>query len=184
MGASSILDSQLQQPTTRVVRFFRRVALNPAKNPLETISACLIIASACYFSLIHLFHFHIPDTSSLMSTSLILDHLGQRWLPRSSFIPQQSTSQAPPPSSTLTTPKKIFLRQFIVDVPKFPVEVPPEGILAKSILTSSLGLHQAILDTRIVLTPTDHADYANTESVSFGFRDLCVKVKVFLYSSF
>lgn len=143
---------------SRVRFFFSKLALNPAKNPLEVISACLIIASSCYFSLIHLFHFHIhTDTTSLISLVLDQTETGQQW-----------TNVSSSPSLTGSPQSKIFLRQFIVDVPKFPVEVPPEGILAKSILTSSLRLHQAILDTRV---------HDENESLhhSYSFKDLCLK---------
>ena len=114
-------------------RFVKVLLKQTSRHPLETIAGCLFIAALCYFSLIHLFHFTEP--SHYLSTQTIL-------LNKNGLVTFDNASSV--------DYDKILLRQFIIDVPKFPTEVPPQGILAKSVLKSAHHLLSAVKSVSIL----------------------------------
>ncbi|KAJ3227012.1 3-hydroxy-3-methylglutaryl-coenzyme A (HMG-CoA) reductase isozyme [Clydaea vesicula] len=137
--------------------YLKRITRKTAQHPIEIIIACLIVATLSYFSLVHFFQFHIPKYPNLETKSLFLTKNGDI----STFNRNYSIVQ---PETAIN--ERILLRQFIIDIPSFPVDVPKPGILAKSVFSSVLKLEKKVLN----LTITDPVS-----KKMLSYEDLCYK---------
>ncbi|KAJ3284901.1 3-hydroxy-3-methylglutaryl-coenzyme A (HMG-CoA) reductase isozyme [Borealophlyctis nickersoniae] len=154
-----------------------------ARHPLETIALCLLVASACYFSLIHFFQ-QQPNTSPTLSlrtarvavTSdqlLRLDNGGEQQQLAIDHSPVDGADGGAVDriGQLENASRVLLLKQVVVDAPKFVAILPPQGVLTRSILKSALNLYHVIER----LTVKDTGAVGNAMGGDVSFADLCFK---------
>ncbi|KAJ3026662.1 3-hydroxy-3-methylglutaryl-coenzyme A (HMG-CoA) reductase isozyme, partial [Rhizophlyctis rosea] len=125
-----------------------------SRHPLETIALCLLVASSCYFSLIHFFQQTDAQASFPLRKARVAI-TGQQLVHLD--ISGTTTPSLSSPSESL------LLKQVVVDAPKFAAYLPEEGVLTRPFLQTALSLQQTIES----LTVKDGAGNA------YKFSDLC-----------
>ncbi|KAJ1563916.1 hypothetical protein HK096_010452, partial [Nowakowskiella sp. JEL0078] len=134
----------------------RPISSRAARYPIETISICLLVASCCYFSLVHFFQ--APANPAEW----------QFKYRRFSFGPGLPIREANQSLDTITTPlsNNIVLKQIIVDSPKQSAYVSPLGVMVPSVLRSVLEIQRLAFSLKV--TDPNHGN-------TFGISEICQK---------
>lgn len=105
-----------------------------ARHPLETIACCLLVASTCYFSLVHFLPRPVfTDGIALLHSKVIGLRDGHFAI---------LDADAPPAEHT------ILLKQIVINAPK--ANRQPEGVLTKSVLRTALSLQSAMEQSEVL----------------------------------
>jgi hypothetical protein len=146
-----------------MVRRFFQHALTPiaaisATHPIEVIAICLLIASCCYFSLVHL------------PTSADVQPHFQSVASRVAVTTDRVVQMSSPNTDLLVSPdSSLVMKQVIITSSDQASAYLPRGVLTRSILVAALDLEEKIK----ALTVSQHAP--GLPEVTFN--DVCYRVQ-------
>ncbi|KAI9204976.1 hydroxymethylglutaryl-coenzyme A reductase-domain-containing protein [Polychytrium aggregatum] len=131
-------------PVSAISRVVKRLA----SHPLEILAIAVLIASSCYFALVHA-SFQTPELASLVEprVSISAGH----------YLPVD-------PAAPFQPERVLLLKHFAITLPPH-TQSPPQGVLAKSVLHSALKFQQA-LESLAVL---------NLHGTRYTWGDLCFR---------
>ncbi|KAJ3414255.1 3-hydroxy-3-methylglutaryl-coenzyme A (HMG-CoA) reductase isozyme [Chytridiales sp. JEL 0842] len=174
-----------------LARKYFQAALTPvagvtARYPIEVIAFCLLIASTCYFSLIH----YPYDRSNTLTASF--QSVGKRVaITRDRIIPLASTSSSADGNSAhdnngndfpplLITPNaSVVLKQVIVTSSDHTSAFLPRGVLTRSVLLHAADLDEKIKAMQVSYSPPSSASLlspSSNEQQDISFEDVCYRL--------
>ncbi|KAJ3040415.1 3-hydroxy-3-methylglutaryl-coenzyme A (HMG-CoA) reductase isozyme, partial [Rhizophlyctis rosea] len=124
-----------------------------ARHPLETIAFCLLVASSCYFSLIHFFQ-QADTQASFPLRKARVAITGQQLI---------HLDLAGATADLSSTSQSLLLKQVVVDAPKFAAYLPEEGVLTRPFLQTALSLQKTIEEISV----------KDASGTTHKFSDLC-----------
>ncbi|KAJ3121295.1 3-hydroxy-3-methylglutaryl-coenzyme A (HMG-CoA) reductase isozyme [Nowakowskiella sp. JEL0407] len=134
------------------------ISSRAARYPIETIAISLLIASCCYFALIHFFH---------TPANPIEWQYKSRKFSFGPGVPLREANQSLEQSYTNSPVKKsLLLKQIVIDPPKYSSFVSQRGVLFPSVLRAVLTVQNLALNLNVVDPITER---------SFKFQDICGK---------